>query len=243
MTEAPPPSDDQPERPPGDQPAPAYGDPTVPPSGPQAPPPPPPGGAGFPPPAPPTAPPPDFYGTPLGSGTQPAYGQPQGYGQQGYGQQGFGVPAYGAPAYPGQVPGQATLAEWGQRALAYLIDLGIVLGGFIVVLIVSAILRSASDALGSIVLVLGYLGVVGFSIWNQIVLQGQTGQSIGKKQVGVKILAEPTGQVIGPLMTFVRQLAHIVDAIPCYIGFFWPLWDEKKQTFADKIMSTVVVRV
>jgi hypothetical protein len=39
----------------------------------------------------------------------------------------------------------------------------------------------------------------------------------------------------------VRQLAHIVDAIICYIGFLFPLWDNKRQTLADKIMTTVCV--
>ena len=41
---------------------------------------------------------------------------------------------------------------------------------------------------------------------------------------------------------FVRKLAHILDALPCYVGYLWPLFDAKKQTFADKVMNTVVVR-
>ena len=51
-----------------------------------------------------------------------------------------------------------------------------------------------------------------------------------------------TGQPIGGGMSFVRQLLHIVDGLPCYIGYLWPLWDDKRQTFSDKIMTTVVVR-
>jgi len=34
---------------------------------------------------------------------------------------------------------------------------------------------------------------------------------------------------------------HIVDGLSLFIGYLWPLWDKKRQTFADKIMSTVVV--
>ena len=30
-------------------------------------------------------------------------------------------------------------------------------------------------------------------------------------------------------------------AIVCYIGYFFPLWDAKRQTLADKIMTTVCV--
>ena len=36
--------------------------------------------------------------------------------------------------------------------------------------------------------------------------------------------------------SIVRQLAHIVDGIFCYVGYLWPLWDGKRPTLADKIM-------
>jgi hypothetical protein len=42
-------------------------------------------------------------------------------------------------------------------------------------------------------------------------------------------------------MAFARDIVHLLDSLPCYIGFLWPLWDAKRQTFADKILSTVVV--
>jgi uncharacterized RDD family membrane protein YckC len=32
-----------------------------------------------------------------------------------------------------------------------------------------------------------------------------------------------------------------VDAIPFFIGFLWPLWDRRRQTFADKLLGTVVL--
>ena len=43
---------------------------------------------------------------------------------------------------------------------------------------------------------------------------------------------------IGFGLSVVRYFAHFLDAI-CYIGYLWPLWDDKRQTFADKIMTTV----
>ena len=57
----------------------------------------------------------------------------------------------------------------------------------------------------------------------------------------MKLIGEQTGQPIGAGMSFVRQLAHIVDSLLCYLGYLWPLWDRKRQTFSDKIMSTVVI--
>jgi len=35
---------------------------------------------------------------------------------------------------------------------------------------------------------------------------------------------------------------HILDALPLFLGFLWPIWDAKKQTFADKIIKSVVVK-
>ena len=45
---------------------------------------------------------------------------------------------------------------------------------------------------------------------------------------------------IGPLNAFLRDLLHTLDGF-AYVGYLWPLWDAKRQTFADKIMKTVVV--
>ena len=58
--------------------------------------------------------------------------------------------------------------------------------------------------------------------------------------LGIRLLKEETGQPLGAGMSFVRQIAHVLDSI-CYIGYLWPLWDRKRQTFADKVIGTVVV--
>jgi uncharacterized RDD family membrane protein YckC len=114
---------------------------------------------------------------------------------------------------------------------------------YIVLAILIAVFSKINSGLGALVGIVGYIGVIAFAIWQQVFVQGNTGQTIGKKQVGIKLLREQDGQVIGPLNSFLRGLVHVVDAIPCYVGFLWPLWDQKKQTFADKIMQTVVIKV
>jgi len=43
-------------------------------------------------------------------------------------------------------------------------------------------------------------------------------------------------------MAILRRLAHILDSASCYIGYLWPLWDDKSQTFADKVCTTIVVQ-
>lgn len=167
----------------------------------------------------------------------PAYGSPQ-----------YGAPAGGAPAPYGQAPyGQApygaapagnfggTLADWPIRVGATLID-GLIIGLPAIILAVIAVAAKAPA-----VAILIYIVAIGFGIWN-LLRQGKTGQTLGKKQCGIYVVREADGQYTGGGMAIVRAIAHIVDGIPCYIGYLWPLWDAKKQTFADKIMGTVVVK-
>jgi uncharacterized RDD family membrane protein YckC len=88
-----------------------------------------------------------------------------------------------------------------------------------------------------------YLIALGLNIYNRWIQAGRTGQSWGKKALGIKLISEATGQPIGAGMAFGRDIVHLLDFLPCYIGYLWPLWDAKRQTFADKILSTVVVPV
>ena len=82
--------------------------------------------------------------------------------------------------------------------------------------------------------------MLGLTIWNRWIRAGRTGQSWGKKVVGIRLVREADGQPIGAGLAFVRDLAHVVDGF-FYLGYLWPLWDPKRQTFADKICSTVVL--
>ena len=81
---------------------------------------------------------------------------------------------------------------------------------------------------------------IGWQWYNRWRTAGRTGQSLGKRMLGISLVAESTGQPIGPLNAFVRDLLHVLDGA-VYVGYLWPLWDAKRQTFSDMIMKTVVV--
>jgi uncharacterized RDD family membrane protein YckC len=100
---------------------------------------------------------------------------------------------------------------------------------------------SSFSAIGVILLGLGYVAALAYGLWNWGYRQGTTGSSIGKSIMKFKVVSEKTWQPIGFGLSIVRQLAHLVDAAVCYIGFLFPLWDAKRQTLADKIMTTVCV--
>ena len=36
--------------------------------------------------------------------------------------------------------------------------------------------------------------------------------------------------------------AKILSALPCYLGFLWPLWDSENRSFHDMIVRTRAVR-
>jgi uncharacterized RDD family membrane protein YckC len=193
-------------------------------------------------PTPPSGPQPPEPGQPPAGSAQPpaAYGQPPAgqYGAPPAGQYGappaaqYGAPpaGYGAPA--------ANYASWIQRVGAYLIDAIIAAVPFLVLFLLGS---AIGGGFGGFLLVIGYLVGIGIWIWNYVFRQGNTGQTIGKQQLGITLIRESDGQFVGPGMSFVRGLAHIVDGIPCDIGYLWPLWDNKRQTFADKICGTIVV--
>jgi len=122
------------------------------------------------------------------------------------------------------------LAGWGDRALGGLVD-------WFGPSLVAGVIYRGSTGLGGLL----YVAALGWAVYNAY-LGGTTGQSTGKKIAGIRLLREQDGQVIGGGAGIGRYFVHILDAIPCYVGFLWPLWDAKKQTFADKIMKTVVVK-
>jgi uncharacterized RDD family membrane protein YckC len=180
------------------------------------------------------APPTTQYGVPP---------QAQPYEQQSYGQQQQGQ--YGAPgqyptpsAYPGAPQAGFTApsdpnqySDWIHRVGAYLIDIAPV--------VVLGIIGDLTFKF--IIIVLFWLAGIAWIAYNRWYQGGTTGQSLGKKLLGMKLISESTGQPIGPAMAFVRDLCHIIDSAICYVGYLFPLWDDKRQTIADKIVSTVVV--
>lgn len=120
-------------------------------------------------------------------------------------------------------------ASFGVRFVAALID-GVLLG--IVGAILSAILGSTLGSVVNLVLGLAYYGY----------LEGSpSGQTVGKKAMNIRVIDFAGGGAIGPGRALLRYIGRILSAIPCGLGYFWMLWDSEKQTWHDKIATTVVV--
>ena len=184
------------------------------------------------------APPATAWPPPTGPGAPPV-------GPPGAGGWGTPPPVTRAALFPPQ-----HYASWPRRALGWLVD-------------------SVPSWVGSVLVILGYIPVYaglfrgdflaqpswgllvaglvlsvaafGWTVYNRWFLAGRTGQSLGRRLTKTWLVDRATGRPIGMLFAFVRDLLHVLDR-PGFVGYIWPLWDPEKQTLADKIAQTVVIR-
>jgi len=223
---------DQPPPPPGN-----YPPPPPPPGG--YPPPPPPQGGGYPPPPPP------------GGGYQ---APPQ------------AATGYPPPAAPGPALPKEAYVPWATRVLAWLIDFiplailegigwGLLLGTRETACITDTseynlgeFCATGASTIGQISIILTGIIALIYWIWNLGYRQGTTGSSIGKSIMKFKIVNEKTGQPVGFGMSFLREVIYWVAAGLCF-GILWlvavlfPLWDVKRQTLVDKILTHVALPI
>jgi uncharacterized RDD family membrane protein YckC len=141
---------------------------------------------------------------------------------------------------PAGQPGvSGSYASFGQRVGAYVLNLLPGIAIYIVGGILATILGKIAGILGGLMFLVTWLAAVATAFYTYY-LDGKD-QSPGKAIMGIRVISEQTGTSIGGGMGIARYFVHMVDALPCYLGFLFPLWDAKRQTFADKILNTVVV--
>jgi uncharacterized RDD family membrane protein YckC len=93
-------------------------------------------------------------------------------------------------------------------------------------------------------IVFGYLlWFVGYIAYFVYFEGGPTGQTLGKRLLGIRIVDFNTGGPIGYGRGFVRLIGRVIAGFFCYLGYFWMLWDKEKQCWQDKMANDVVVPV
>jgi hypothetical protein len=130
-----------------------------------------------------------------------------------------------------------SLAPFGRRLIAWLIDWGVPW----IVGVLGESLRTQGEPVAALGTLVELAAVVAWA-GNLIVVQGQTGQSVGKRLMGIRVapmraLDTPPG--VG--LALGRTVASVLNFLPCWFGWLWPVWDSRNQTFADKVVSTVVL--
>jgi uncharacterized RDD family membrane protein YckC len=97
------------------------------------------------------------------------------------------------------------------------------------------------ESIALLVLITVALAVLGI-IFYYGQLEGKSGQTVGKRALGIKTVSRSTGEPPGVGRAIGRGFARYLSAIPCGLGYLWMLWDPQKQTWHDKITDTVVIR-
>jgi uncharacterized RDD family membrane protein YckC len=121
-------------------------------------------------------------------------------------------------------------AGFGQRFGAFLLDLLILLVPSLILLVIfkQGALYQALQTVMSLAYFTYFEG-------------GPTGQTLGKRALGIRVYDFRQGGPIGYGRGFLRQIGRWLSTIPILLGYFWMLWDKEKQTWHDKIAGTVVV--
>jgi uncharacterized RDD family membrane protein YckC len=166
-------------------------------------------------------------------------------------------PVRGEAAPATRDPAGRPLAGWGRRLAAYLLDAlfsslvglaaGAVAGGLVGLVVYLLAGEDAVEASVVAGIVLGYLVLLVVVATYYTYLHGnERGQTWAKRLLGIRVRDEATGGRIGYGRAFARWLMPLLFwnffAIPGILDGLWPLWDEKRQTWHDKIVRSIVVR-
>jgi len=193
----------------------------------------------------------------------PQQGQPQ-YPQQGqqYGQPQQQQQPGGYQQYPQtqsqyQTGPSGPRANFGQRLVAVIIDsiilqiplwiVGSILGAslfsfnFTVNESTGELTGGGAGAAGGALLLYWLLSIALPLAYFAFFEGGDSGQTIGKKAMSIRVIRQQDGRPLGWGLAIGRYFAHFLSAIACLIGYFWMLWDPEKQTWHDKLSSTLVV--
>jgi len=132
------------------------------------------------------------------------------------------------------------VANWVARAGAFAIDVLLGLGAVATALLVCG---SAPPRgwLWWLTLVVGAAVLLAVLV-NRLLLPAATGTSLGRSVFGIAVVGRD-GDAVGPWRLLLRDLAHILDTVPLFLGWLWPLLDSRGRTFADIAVRTEVHRV
>lgn len=120
-------------------------------------------------------------------------------------------------------------AGFGRRLAAWLIDV-------IILSVVAGLLPVGNSLLSAwlVALFLNGLYTVGF-------FAHPRGQTVGFMAVGIRLVDAGTGGQVVTVQAVRRWLASYLSSFALAVGYLWMLWDGRRQTWHDKLASTVVV--
>ena len=79
---------------------------------------------------------------------------------------------------------------------------------------------------------------IAYNVW----MVGTYGATIGKMVMALRV-TKVNGSKISYSDALLREIAKVLSFAIFGLGFFWVIWDKKKQGWHDKLAKTVVVKL
>lgn len=121
-------------------------------------------------------------------------------------------------------------ANFAQRLVAYVVD--------VILLNVATLVIQLAVPGGAGVIVSLSIFVAYFTL-----SEGSSGQTLGKRVVGIRVVDFERRTTIDLLRALVRTVGRWISGLVLLLGYLWMLWDRDRQTWHDKLASTAVVVV
>ncbi|NKE46061.1 RDD family protein [Roseomonas frigidaquae] len=129
------------------------------------------------------------------------------------------------------------LAGFGRRLAAQLLDLLWLMPLSVLLGTIGALANGGELSLGGELManIIGTLLVLTFWVERQ--------GTPGKLVLGLRIVDTETGLPPRFGRLVLRYLGYMISALPLCLGYFWMLWDARRQTWHDKMGRTLVIRL
>jgi len=149
------------------------------------------------------------------------------------------------------------LSAWWKRLLAWLVDYALITGFFLVLEgIVVGLVAATTPALNTAnrgpsaggwvaIGLFGALALLAPAVYFGVSEGTLRGQSVGKLALGIGVRDATSAQLIGFWRAFGRYWFNVLLALPFdilfLVGNLAPLWDARRRSWADHVVSSVVV--
>lgn len=134
------------------------------------------------------------------------------------------------------------LAGFGRRATAYIVDSVLLyLIQILLAIPVGVVSESSTEDVAAALSCVTLLTSITLYVWYFVFLQARSGQTPGKKLLGIRVVGTDGGPVSRGRY-LLRLIGYWLDGLLLGIGFLMALWDSNHQALHDKLANTYVER-
>lgn len=113
---------------------------------------------------------------------------------------------------------------WCRRAASYI--LRIILPTSLLSQLINSVLYGRSSIDGTMGIWINCVSIIIVCVISAC--STRNGQAWSHHFLGLQVVDQYSNLPISGVRMGLREIAHCVDFVPCFIGFLWPLWDTKR---------------